>query len=384
MVIVSLLLLFVLAFPVLSDGGDDKTLQVIQGLYQEGVYTAASQKCMEYLQKGTGDDPYREKVIRIMIHSLYKAGDREGFLNALQFLKKEKLSPETAKEVFILGMKLFEENPEGMVKVVEFYLPYAPEEEKEKLYLKLADIYYKDEKWEEILKLPETKGVNIYRVVALYKLGRYGDVVSFTEELGKFLPEDREKVLYYRGLSLFRTGQEEKGIAVLEAISFKTPEIVKLIASYYLREKDYLKARKYLRILSLEEGYKDYAYYYLGVIYDLKKDYKKAGEFYGKASRYDTKYGKLASQRLEQLKEAGVLDGDKYFTVRIILLSEREKAEAFLKEKAPENCFVKQYKEYYGVYCGRFKSGSEAEKEKERLKKAGFKDSIIQQINAQN
>ncbi|MDQ7056666.1 MAG: hypothetical protein Q9M89_09545 [Persephonella sp.] len=55
----------------------DTLLRLIQGLYQDRVYNVAEKKCIEYIQKAPLDDPYREKVIKILFHALYNSKDRE-------------------------------------------------------------------------------------------------------------------------------------------------------------------------------------------------------------------------------------------------------------------------------------------------------------------
>ncbi|MDQ7056665.1 MAG: hypothetical protein Q9M89_09540 [Persephonella sp.] len=217
-------------------------------------------------------------------------------------------------------------------------------------------------------------------MIALYKLGRYKDLISFTEQMSKFDPEDKDSVLYYRGLAYFSLGDKDRAAQIIESVTFKTPEMVKFLASYYLKKKDYIKAERYLKILTLEKGFKDYAYYFLGVIQDLNKDYKKALRYYKKAAAYRTDFGKLAQKRISQLKKVGVVPPDKYYSVRIILYSTKSKAESLIKGRKLSDCFVRKHKKFYGVYCGKFESKKETVKRREELRKAGFKDAVIDEI----
>jgi len=363
-----------------SEKEKETLLRVIQGLYQDRVYNVAAQKCREYLEKTPADDEYREKIINIMLHSLFQSGNKKGFMDALQFLKEQKISPDIAKKAMALGLKLFKDDPEGKAEIIRFYIPFAGEYEKKQLYLTLAGLYYRAGLWDKILKLPDDKKLNFYKVIALYKLGRYTDVISFTDTMGRFEPEDKDNVLYYRGLAFFKLGNKEKAVEVIQAITFKTPEMVKFLANFYLKEKNYLMAQRYLKVLTLEKGYEDFAYYYLGVIYDLEKKYKKAAVYYQKAAKYSSEFGKLARERLSQLKKAGVIKGEKFYTVRIILYLDRKKAEEFIKKNSLKNCFVRKYKKYYGVYCGMFENREDAEKERESFRKKGFKDAVIDAI----
>ncbi|WP_457643286.1 SPOR domain-containing protein [Persephonella sp.] len=377
------LLLFSLSYG-FSEKERDTLLRIIQGLYADKVYNVTAKKCQEYLEKAPPDDPYREKVLKLMFHSYFNAGDKQGFIGALSLIEGEKISPETAKEVFSLGLKLTEKDPHFRAEIVRFYIPFTKGYEKKKMYILLANTLKEAGLWGDILKLPDIKEINLYKVVALYKLKRYKDLISFTEKMEQFLPEDKDSVLYYRGLAFFNLGNQEKAVALIESITFKTPKMVKFLSDYYLKNKNYIKAEKYLRILSLEKGYKDYAYYYLGVIEDLSKNYSKASLWYRKASVFDTKYGELARKRLSELKKAGVVKNAEFYSVRIILYTDKSKAEKLIKNKNLQGCFVRKYKKFYAVYCGKFASRNEAQKKRKNLIKAGFKDAVIDRISPEN
>ena len=376
-------LIFLLVFSIssaFSEKDRDTLLKVIQGLYQDKVYNITVKKCEEYLEKAGTDDPYREKVIKVMFHSLYNSKDKKGFLRYISYIRGEKISPDTAKEIFALGIKLFENDPVKKAEVVEFFLPFTKGYERDQLEKLLATLYVKGKLWDRILKLPDKKQINMYKVIALYKQGRYKDLINFTEKMSRFLPDDKDSVLYYRGLSFFNLGKKEKAVKEIESITFKTPEMIKFLASYYLKKKDYIKAQRYLKLLSLEKGFKDYAYYYLGVIEDISKNYKKAEKYYRKASQFKTEFGALAKKRLKQLKKAGVLGKEVFYTVRIILYKTEREGKNLIKKKGLKDCFVQGYKKYFGVFCGKFKDKEKAVLLRDKLRKSGFKDAVIDSI----
>ncbi len=377
------LIIFLLIFSIssaFSEKQRDTLLKVIQGLYQDKVYNITVKKCEEYLEKASPDDPYREKVIKVMFHSLYNSKDKKGFLRYLSYIRGEKISPDTAKEIFALGMKLFEKEPVKKAEVVEFFLPFTRGYEKDQLEKLLATLYVKGKLWDRILKLPDKKQINIYKVIALYKQGRYKDLINFTEKMSKFSPDDKDSVLYYRGLSFFNLGKKEKAVKEIESVTFKTPQMIKFLASYYLKKKDYIKAQRYLKLLTLEKGYKDYAYYYLGVIEDISKDYKKAESYYRKASQFKTGFGTLAKKRLKQLKKAGVLGKEIFYTVRIVLYKTEKEGKNLIKKRGLKDCFVQKYKKYYGVFCGKFKDKERAVLLRNKLRNSDFKDAVIDTI----
>ena len=377
------LLTFLLIFSIssaFSEKQRDTLLKVIQGLYQDKVYNITVKKCEEYLEKADPDDPYREKVIKVMFHSLYNSKDKKGFLRYISYIQGEKISPDTAKEIFALGIKLFEKDPVKKAEVIEFFLPFTKGYERDQLEKLLATLYIKGNLWDRILKLPDKKQINIYKVIALYKQGRYKDLINFTEKMSKFLPEDKDSVLYYRGLSFFNLGKKEKAVKEIESITFKTPKMIKFLASYYLKKKDYIKAERYLKLLTLEKGYRDYAFYYLGVIEDISKNYKKAEKYYKKAAQYKTEFGSIAKKRLKQLERAGVLGEEVFYTVRIILYKTEEEGKNLIKKRGLKDCFVARYKKYFGVFCGKYKDKKKAVLLRDKLRKSGFKDAVIDRI----
>ena len=359
-----------------SEKERDTLLRVIQGLYKDGVYSTAAQKGLEYLKKAPEDDPYREKIIKLIFSSLYKSGDKKQYLKYIYAIKDQKISPETAEYIYLLGLKLFKDSPEK-AKLIQFYLPFASKDKQKALYKELAIIYAKNKNWQAIEKLPDIKQLRLFKVLALYKQKKYKQLLEYTQQLGKFPPETKEKVLYYRALSFIKTKQPEKAVKELEAITFKTPDMLKFLAGYYLKKKNYIMAERYLKQLTTEEKYKDFAYYYLGVIQDLNKNYKKAAKYYLKAAKFKSKYGQFAQKRLQQFKKAKVLSE---YSVRVAVFSTEDKARKLLKKLNIKECFVKKYKNYYGVFCGKSVSKEELKPLQQKIKSKGITDSIITQL----
>ena len=200
--------------------------------------------------------------------------------------------------------------------------------------------------------------------------------------MSKFPPENKDEVLYYRGLALIKIGKKEKGIKTLEAITFKTPKIIKYIANYYLKNGKYIFAEKYLKMLYLEEKEREFALFYLGYVNEKQKDYQKAYEYYKKLlNAKNEKYKKLAMQRIIYLKSLGKLPKEKLYSIRVVLYKNIDKAKRFIKNKKLDECFVYPYKKLIGVYCGIFYDKEVAKVEKEKLKnKLKIKDIVIQRL----
>ena len=355
----------------------DVLLRIIQGAYQDRVYSVSLEKSKNYLKKAPEDDRYRLEVLKILLYSSYHLKKKEDFLYGLNLLEKEKIPENEKAKFYRLALNLFKEEPDKLVKILKKAKKYLSKDE-EKKYTKFLVLYYmKNKKWDKILSFPPEKNINLYRVIALYKTGKYKDVIKETQLLSRFPPDVKDSVLYLRGLSFYKLGNEKKAVDTVEAITFKTPEMIKFLTGYYLKKKKYIYAQRYLKILTLEEGYKDYAYFYLGVIEDLSKNYVKALKYYKKASAFKTEYGKKAKKRMLILQKA--LENRKFYSVRVILLSQKENAERFIKENNLNGCFVKPYKSFFGVYCGRFEKKEEAEKYRNKLKELGF-ETVIQKI----
>ncbi|WP_457641395.1 tetratricopeptide repeat protein [Persephonella sp.] len=379
--IFSLLLTIGVAFG-LTEKERDRLLMLIQGLYKDKIYSLAAQKAEEYLKNSNPDDPYREKVLILQLQAYVKVNNVEKILSAVDKVNNYDFPEETKNKVYSIILKQFENDPDKTAEAIKRILKYTEGYERKQLLQKLAAIYYKNKRWAKILELPSEKEINLLKLISLYKMGRYMDVIKETEKMEKFLPEHKDDVLYYRALAFYKIGRKDKAASYMEAITFKTPEVIKFLVNYYFKKKNYILAERYLYILSTENNYKDYAYYLLGVIADQNKEYEKAARFYERAARFNTKYGKLAKKRIFQLKKAGVIKGKEksYYSVRVILFISEKKAEKFIEKNNLHSCFTKPFKKYIAVYCGLFETKEEAKKEKRNLMKKGFKDLLIEKI----
>ncbi len=354
-----------------------RLLAIIQGSFKDKVYTITIQKAKEYLKLAPENDKYKDEVAKILVYSFIKS-KRGSIKDLIEFIEKQNLSKQT--KIYIYSMLLKEAKDKNLEKTLLEKL-YTLTRDK-KYLIKLASILYKEKNYNELTKLPDIKEINLYKVIALYKLKKYKQLVKFTDKMSKFPSENKDEVLYYRGLALIKLGQKEKGIKTLEAITFKTPKIIKYIANYYLKSGKYIFAEKYLKMLYLEEKERDFALFYLGYVNEKEKDYKKAYEYYKKLlNSKNEKYKKLAMQRIIYLKSLGKLPKEKVYSIRVVLYKNENKAKKFIKRKKLDECFIYPYKKFIGVYCGIFYKKEEASKEKEYLKKKlKIKDLVIQKL----
>ncbi|HIE58838.1 MAG TPA: tetratricopeptide repeat protein [Persephonella sp.] len=374
------MLLFLSFFAFSNEKNDEKLkklLTIIQGSFNDKVYTITIQKAKEYLKLAPENDKYREKVAKILVYSFVKSKNYN-IEDIISLIEKLKLSKDT--KIYIYSVLLKEAKNNKIKKTLLLKL-YSLTKNK-KFLIKLASILYKEKNYSEILKLPDIKEINLYKVIAFYKQKKYKELVNFTEKMSKFPPENKDEVLYYRGLALIKIGKKEKGIKTLEAITFKTPKIIKYIANYYLKNGKYIFAEKYLKMLYLEEKEREFALFYLGYVNEKQKDYQKAYEYYKKLlNAKNEKYKKLAMQRIIYLKSLGKLPKEKLYSIRVVLYKNIDKAKRFIKNKKLDECFVYPYKKLIGVYCGIFYDKEVAKVEKEKLKnKLKIKDIVIQRL----
>ncbi|NPA51658.1 MAG: hypothetical protein GXO22_02060 [Aquificae bacterium] len=361
----------------------NRLLLLIQGAYNDKVYSIAAQKAEEYLKKAPKDDPKREKVIKILAGSYYFTKNDEKLLQLIRTLDNENISLKEKKEILVLGAKLLKEKgkEQELIQVLEKLLPLTTGKEREKIIESLGKLYYKYKMWDKLIALPDLKSINMLKVLAAYKLGNYYDVLRLTARPENFLPEQKDDALYYRGLAFIKLGKEEMAVKTFEQITFKTPKIIEFLANYYFKKKDFIRAERYYKLLTLEKDYKDYAYYMLGVIQEQYKSYKKAVEYYKKASKFNTKYGKLAKERIIAFKKAGIISKEKFYTVRTITLFSEEKAKRVLKQINLDECFIKDIdKTKFIIYCGLYKTKQEAQEMLQKIKKLGFSDAYITKI----
>ena len=377
------ILLILLASYFFAYGKEDlnRLLLLIQGAYNDKVYSIAAKKAEEYLKKAPKNDPKREKVLEILAGSYFFTKNDEELLELINKLDRENISPQTRKKILALGAKLLKEKgkEKELIYVLEKLLPLTTGKEREKIIESLAKLYYKYKYWEKLVELPDLKSINMLKVLASYKLGNYYDVIRLTTRPENFLPDQKDDALYYRGLAFLKLGKEDLAARAFEEITFKTPKVIEFLANYYFKKKDFLRAERYYKLLSLEKEYKDYAYYMLGVIQEQYKNYKKAYQYYKKIENHNTKYGKLAKERIIAFKKAGIIPKEKFYSVRTITLFSEEKAKRILKQIGLNNCFIKENisKTKFIIYCGQFKNKKDAEKLLKKIKELGFTDAYI-------
>ncbi len=363
----------------------NRLLLLIQGAYNDGLYSIAAQKAETYLKITPKNDPKRAEIIKLLANSYYYSKEKEKLLKLINELDEEYIPYQEKIKIMYLAAKLLseEKDEENLVKLLERMMPMVSENEKKEIAKTLATIYYKNKQWEKLTKLPRVRDINLLRVIALYKLGKYQDVVKETALINNFKIDNKDDVLYYRGLALKKLGKEKEAALSFENITFKTPEIINFLATYYFNTKNYLKAERYFKMLSLEKDYKDYAFYALGIIQEHYKDFKSAIKYYKKAAKFNTKYGKLARKRLEQIRKAGMMPKVSVYTIQIIAYNTPEQAKRFIKKKGLKNCFVEEKNGLYSVFCGKFKTKKEALNFLEEMKSKGFTDAFITKVKTE-
>lgn len=379
-IIISLL---IISYTVSAKQDLNRLLLLIQGAYKDKVYSFAAKKAEEYLKVAPRDDPRREKVIKILAGSYFFTKNDEKLISLVDRLDYENVSLKTKREILLLTAKLLKEKGKEneLITILEKLLPITVGKEKEKIVETLGKLYYKRKNWEKLVDLPDLKSINMLKVIASYKLGNFYDVIRLTTRPENFLPDQKDDVLYYRGLAYIKLGKKNLAAKAFEQITFKTPKVIEFLANYYFKKKDYLRAERYYKLLTLEKDYKDYAFYMLGVIQEQYKNYKRAYQYYKKISHLNTKYGKLAKDRIIAFKKAGIIPKEKFYTVRVITLFSEEKTKRILRQIDIPECFIRDVdKTKFIIFCGQYRKKEEARHLLEKIKEMGFTDAYVTQL----
>ncbi len=375
--------LLIISYTVSAKQDLNRLLLLIQGAYKDKVYSFAAKKAEEYLKVAPKDDPRREKVIKILAGSYFFTKNDKKLISLVDKLDYENVSLKTKREILLLTAKLLKEKGKEneLIIILEKLLPITAGKEKEKIVETLGKLYYKRKNWEKLVDLPDVKSINMLKVIASYKLGNFYDVIRLTTRPENFLPDQKDDVLYYRGLAYIKLGKKNLAAKAFEQITFKTPKVIEFLANYYFKKKDYLRAERYYKLLTLEKDYKDYAFYMLGVIQEQYKNYKKAYQYYKKISHLNTKYGKLAKDRIIAFKKAGIIPKEKFYTVRVITLFSEEKTKRILRQIDIPECFIRDVdKTKFIIFCGQYRKKEEARQLLEKIKGMGFTDAYITQL----
>ena len=343
-----------------------RLLAVIQGTFNDKVYTITIQKAKEYLLKAPENDPYREKVLKILAYSYAKTNKIDKLLELIDYIEKIKTSKETKGYIYKLTAVKLSDNK----KRVEVLLKLYQLENKEDYLIAAANIIYRNKKWEELLNLPDNKKINHLKVYALYKLSKYKQLTEFTKDLSKFLDDKKDFVLYYRGLSYLKLGDKEKAADTFGLLENKDPEIINFLASYYFKNSNYQKAEKYFKFLLSLKKEKPYALFYLGLIYEKEKNYKKALIYYKQLLKEkNDKFKILAVQKILTLKAKKLVPKENYYSIRVVLYKKEETAVKYIKKHKLEECFVYPFKQFFGVYCGLYLDKKDAQQDLNKFKK---------------
>ena len=357
-----------------------KLLILTKGLYEDGFYSLAYHKAKKYLQTYPEDEKNREALIKIMLYSAIKSRNDDLIFDFIDFINNLDISDDFKDKIYATIIKESIKNDDKLKQILEKIIPFVKDEELKKRFLiALINIYFEEKNYKKIVGFDNIpKEVYIYKIIALYKLGMYKELIKETENLKDIPKEFVESVNYYRALSFYKLGNIDKAVSYFESLKNKNPEILKLLVSHYLRKNNIPKVKKYAYELSKYKDYYDFAYYILGYLEDIQGNYDKAYQYYSISSKYNTKYGIMAKKRIMELKKSGILKT--YYSVRIALSSSKANADEFIKRKKLKNCFIKPYKNFYGIYCGKFKTFKSAQKYLELLISKGFTDALIEEL----
>ncbi len=357
-----------------------KRLLLIKGLYRDGIYPLAYKKAKEYLLKYKNDKRHKEQLITLMLSAAVKAKDDEKVLGLIDFVNKIDVSENYKERLYGTIIKYYAKDNKKLKLALERVVKYIKNKKLKRKFIEaLINIYFEEKDYKKLVNMKNfPKDLFILKLISLYKLQKYKELLKESENINRFPKDMRNKIIYYRALAYYKLKQIDKSIQLFEKMEDKNPEILKILISYYLKNKKIDKVKKYLYELSTYPSYIDFSYYLLGYLEDREGKYDRAYQYYTVAARYNTKYGRLAKKRLKQFKRAGILKT--FYSVRIGLSSSYKNAKSYIKKSHKKNCFVRPYKKFYGIYCGKFKSFYRAKEELEKYISIGKEDAIIEKL----
>ena len=363
-----------------KDFNRTRLLVLTKGLYEDGFYSLAYHKAKKYLNEYPEDIKNRDALLKIMLYSAIKSKNDELIFDFIDYINNIDISDDFKDRVYATIIKESIKNDEKLKEILEKIIPHVKDNElKKKFLVALINIYFEEGNYKKIVSFENIpREVFLYKLISLYKLGMYRELIKETKNVKGYPDELMEKIYYYKALAYYKLGEMDKSIYYFERLKEKNPEILKILVSYYLRKNKLNKVKKYLYQLSTYREYQDFSHYLLGYLEDINGKYDKAFQYYSIASKYDTKYGRLARDRIKELKKSNILKT--YYSVRIALSSTKGNAERFIKIRKLKKCFIRPYKNFYGIYCGRFKSFKSAQNYLELIISKGFSDAIIEEI----
>ena len=352
-------------------------LAIIQGTFKDKVYTVTIEKAKEYLSKAPKNDKYIDEVVKILAYSYVKTNNKNDFIKFLKYVNTLNLKKNTKIYLYKLAADFIDQPQEKSKYLLELYKLTNNDK-----YLQiLANILYKNKNWQALISLPDNKKINHLKVYALYKLGKYKQVIDYTDKLNKFSKNNLDFVLYYRGLSFLKLGNNKSAALAFEKLEEKDNKIKRFLADFYIKNKDFTNAEKYLKDLAKDPNTESYAFYYLGYIYQQKKNYKKTLEYYKKALSFNDKYSIASLQSILKLKAKNLVPKESYYSIRVVLYKKQRTAEKFIKKHNLSQCFIYPFKHFYGVYCGLFTDKKQAKENLKILKETlKIKDVLVDKI----
>ncbi len=363
-----------------KDFNRTRLLVLTKGLYEDGFYSLAYHKAKKYLKEYPNDTKNRNALLKIMLYSAIKSKNDELIFDFIDFINKMDISDNFKDRIYATVIKESIKNDEKLKEILEKIIPYVKDKElKKKFLIALINIYFEEKNYKKIVSFEDIpREIFIYKLISLYKLGMYRELIKETKNIKDYPHNVMERIYYYKALAYYKLGEIDKSIYYFEKLNEKNPEILKILVSYYLRKNKLNKVKKYLYMLSTYKEYQDFSHYILGYLEDINKNYDKAYQYYYIASKFDTKYGRMAKERIKELKKAKVIKI--FYSVRLALSSSKVNAKEFIKKNKLKNCFIRPYKNFYGVYCGKFKTFESAQNYLELIISKGFNDALIEQI----
>jgi TolA-binding protein len=267
-------------------------------MQKEGKRDRAIEMLKSYLARSGGENIYQAQVT---LGGLYiGTGDFQNARKSIAaLLRNYRARDGVEEEVYSLGKQLYRKDASARQYLQQVVQRYPRSESAGKVLILFGDESFRKGNYREseayyrqYLSVPEREhasSVFLYRIISLYRLGLYRDVVrsSYDDNMPPADNFTKRLIVLWKGKSLYQTGEKIKAHEVLS--QFRTSDLsvddLIIVMKSALAAGDVKGAQKAVQYLkSNRERYAE-GLFTLGSFYDNAGDVESAQQYYGRIER---------------------------------------------------------------------------------------------------
>ncbi|HON80155.1 MAG TPA: tetratricopeptide repeat protein [Spirochaetota bacterium] len=267
-------------------------------MQKEGKRDRAIAMLKKYIARSGGDNLFDAQVVlgELYVKTKDFANARRSIASLLRTYRNR---DGVEKDVYRLGKKLYSEDASARTYLQYVVQRYPRSESAGKVLILFGDEsfrkgdYGESEKYyRQYLSVPgreNASSVFLYRIISLYRLEKYRDVIRVTDK-DDIPPSDdftKRLIVLWKGKSLYQAGEARKAYEVLS--QFRTRDLsdddLIIVLKSAVAAGDVKRAKRAVRYLkSNRERYAE-GLYTLGKFYDNAGDKESAGQYYNRVER---------------------------------------------------------------------------------------------------